>query len=121
MLIESLLKTLLLALNLLNGMSKDERIELVFARTKLELDQKKDKLDKVPKHEIPQIRRPSYLSHDDNRIFNLELAKRTFASQTHYNEPQDLQLALAEYVALCDQHAKFPTITSACVYVRYPF
>lgn len=85
-------------------MSKEERIELVFARTKLELDRKKEKLDTVPKHEIPQLRRPSYLSHDDNRIFNLELAKRTFASQTHYNEPQDLQIALAEYVALCDQH-----------------
>ena len=102
------------------GMTKEERIELVFARTKLELDRNKEKLDGTPQSELPQLRRPSYLSHDDNRIFNLELAKRTFATQTHYNEPQDLQLALAEYVALCDQHGKFPTITSACVYIGMP-
>ena len=113
-------KNTITSLEPVKGMTKEERIELVFARTKLELDKNKDKLDGVPQHEIPQLKRPSYLSHDDNRIFNLELAKRTFATQTHYNEPQDLQLALAEYVALCDQHGKFPTITSACVYIGMP-
>lgn len=61
----------------------------------------------------------AYLSDDNNKLFHLEAIKRSFKQKPKYITPQDFQPVVVDYLTLCFNYSKTPTIVGLSAFARY--
>lgn len=85
-----------------------------------QLNQIKDKIeaDKLNSPSQPKSIR-NYLSNDDNKLFHLEIIKRSFISKPKYITPQDFQPVVLDYFDTCYKYNKLPTIVRSYFFCWY--
>lgn len=66
-------------------------------------------------------RTTAYMYNNDNKAFHLEIIKRSFLPPQLYQEPEDIQPILLQYIAHCYNYNKIPTISGFCVFSQIPY